>query len=106
MAIETSFGRIGARVRLRDAPTEPSWDRRLGRSRGDQPVAIDVLRDRRGEFFDIEVREDVEVEVLDDDARARHLLLLTRVDGEKARFLCGHDERHWFVAAVPESRPV
>ena len=22
--------------------------------------------------------------------------------GEKQKFLCGHDERHWFVAAVPE----
>ena len=25
---------------------------------------------------------------------------------EKQKFLCGHDERHWFVAAVPESAPV
>ena len=106
MAIETSFGRIGARVRVRAAATTPSWDRRLGRSRRERPIAIDVLRDRRGEFFDIDVRPDVELEVLDADARARHLLLLTRVDGEKARFLCGHDERHWFVAAIPESRPV
>jgi hypothetical protein len=24
----------------------------------------------------------------------------------KQRFLCGHDERHWFAAAVPESAPV
>src|SRR5207244_4407074 len=22
---------------------------------------------------------------------------------EKSKFVCGHDERHWFVAAVPES---
>jgi hypothetical protein len=25
------------------------------------------------------------------------------VDGVKSKFLCGHDERHWFVAAVPEA---
>ncbi len=25
-----------------------------------------------------------------------------RTDGEKSKVLCGHDERHWFVAAVPE----
>jgi hypothetical protein len=34
----------------------------------------------------------------------RHLLLLVRKPGEKPqldRFLCGHDEREWFVAAVP-----
>jgi hypothetical protein len=23
--------------------------------------------------------------------------------GEKNTFLCGHDEKHWFVAAVPEA---
>src|SRR5436190_1258442 len=32
----------------------------------------------------------------------RHLLLLVRDGEEKSKFLCGHDERHWFVAAVPE----
>jgi hypothetical protein len=26
--------------------------------------------------------------------------------GEKSKFLCGHDERHWFVAAIPEAAPV
>jgi len=25
------------------------------------------------------------------------------VNGEKSKFLCGHDERHWFVAAIPET---
>jgi hypothetical protein len=28
--------------------------------------------------------------------------LLVRDGEEKSKFLCGHDERHWFVAAVPE----
>ena len=32
----------------------------------------------------------------------RHLVLLVRGEGEKSKFLCGHDERHWFVAAIPE----
>src|ERR1700750_796182 len=32
----------------------------------------------------------------------RHLLLLVRSGVLKSKFLCGHDERHWFVAAVPE----
>jgi len=38
--------------------------------------------------------------------------LLSRQFGEqgqflaKQKFLCGHDERHWFVAAIPESEPV
>ena len=40
--------------------------------------------------------------MVDVDRRGRHLLLLVRDGGEKSKFLCGHDERHWFVAAVPE----
>jgi hypothetical protein len=47
----------------------------------------------------------VEVEVLHARDAARHLLLMVKaptVRGpEKHRYLCGHDERHWFVAAVP-----
>jgi hypothetical protein len=40
--------------------------------------------------------------VLQTDKRDRHLLLFVRpTDGKAARFLCGHDEREWFVAAVP-----
>jgi hypothetical protein len=43
------------------------------------------------------------VAVLDIDRPARHLLLFVASAGEKSRFLCGHDERHWFVAAIPET---
>jgi hypothetical protein len=25
---------------------------------------------------------------------------------DKSKFLCGHDERHWFVAGIPETAPV
>jgi hypothetical protein len=32
--------------------------------------------------------------------------LLSRKDGEKHRFLLGHDERHWFVAGIPEAAAV
>ena len=44
--------------------------------------------------------------MLDVQPADRHLLLMVREGGEKPKFLCGHDERHWFVAAVPESAPV
>jgi hypothetical protein len=40
--------------------------------------------------------------VVDVAPRDRHLLLLVRQGAEKSKFVCGHDERHWFVAAVPE----
>ncbi|MEZ6124138.1 MAG: hypothetical protein R3C49_13320 [Planctomycetaceae bacterium] len=56
-----------------------------------------------GEFFDIAIGRDApdELTVLDAQPRLRHLLMSRQDDG-KHKFLCGHDERHWFVAAVPE----
>jgi hypothetical protein len=36
----------------------------------------------------------------------RHLLLMSDQNDGKHKFLCGHDERHWFVAAVPERAAV
>jgi hypothetical protein len=62
--------------------------------------------DVHGSTFDVRFAdgdEAVELEVIDVKPRDRHLVLLARVAGEKSKFLCGHDERHWFVAAVPEA---
>ena len=93
--LERRFAEIGARVKVEDGP----W---LGVPK------IDVRVDRRGEYFDlwfVDGEREVELHVVDADRADRHLLLLAR-DGEaKSKFLCGHDERHWFVAAVPESAP-
>ena len=102
-AIERPFNRMGARIRFADLrPTR--WNRDPG------PVALDVRSDKEGEYFLVSKRDGVQLEVLDVQPRDRHLLLLTRTfdrRGEtKARYLLGHDERHWFVAAVPEQNPV
>ena len=70
-------------------------------------MSPDIAEDREGEYFEI-VRSplaDPEVAVLDVQTADRHLLLLVRDGGEKQKFLCGHDERHWFVAAFPNRRP-
>ena len=84
------FSRIGARLRIQ----EPN-------ARQSVKVRIDVGRDRSGEFFDIRCLEDVVPEILDVRPASRHLVLMVR-DGEfKNKFLLGHDERHWFAAAVP-----
>ena len=48
----------------------------------------------------------VEIAVLDVQPADRHLLLLVREGQDKSKFLCGHDERHWFVAGIPEKAPV
>lgn len=91
-ALERRFAAVGARLNIAYGP----W-------RG-QP-GINILRDARGEYFDIRFSGDdlaVELQVVDVQPRDRHLLLFARVGGLKSKFLCGHDERHWFVAAVPE----
>ena len=91
--LERRFAAIGARVRVPSGP----W-------RGDP--RIDVLVDGGGEHFDLSFgrgSRPVALEVVDVQPRDRHLLLLARQDEGKSKFLCGHDERHWFVAAVPET---
>jgi hypothetical protein len=91
-ALERRFAAVGARLNIAYGP----W-------RG-QP-GINILRDARGEYFDIGFSGAdlaVELQVVDVQPRDRHLLLFARVGGLKSKFLCGHDERHWFVAAVPE----
>jgi hypothetical protein len=90
--LERRFAKIGARVKI------------SGNGRG--APQIDVRSDRRGEFFEVRFAgrgNEVDLEVVDVAGAERHLLLLARDGEEKSKFLCGHDERHWFVAAVPES---
>jgi hypothetical protein len=86
--LERRFAAIGARVKVERTRYAPS---------------IDVGVDRRGAFFALRVPgyRDA-VSVLDADRADRCLLLLVRDGGEKSKFLCGFDERHWFVAAMPE----
>jgi hypothetical protein len=73
-----------------------------------EDLALDVRQDRHGEYFLISRAQasTTELLVLDVQPRDRHLLLLSRSAAEKRRFLLGHDERHWFVAGIPESTPV
>jgi hypothetical protein len=98
--LDAKFARIGARLRVTDQPTR--------RNRTSGVVSLDVQADRKGEFFEI-VRppeSEAEVTVLDVQPADRHLLLLVREGKDKSKFLCGHDERHWFVAGIPEAAPV
>src|SRR4051794_32751836 len=97
--LDIKFARIGARLKVAD---------RLDSRTPTSVVSLDVGVDRRGEFFEVArpPRADVRIDVLDLQPAERHLLLLVRERGEKHKFLCGHDERHWFVAAVPEAAPV
>jgi hypothetical protein len=98
-----SFEKMGARVVVK----EPFRSRFL-RPNLNSPFRFDVRRDKKGEYFLLSKSEGdkTELVVLDVQPEDRHLLLLTREGKKKARFLAGHDERHWFVAAIPEKTPV
>jgi hypothetical protein len=91
--LEKHFSRMGARAKLFVIPAA---------TRRQRP-GIDIGTDRFGEFFDIKIAGDDEVsyEVIDLHKNLRHLLLMARRPTGKEKFLCGHDERHWFVCAVP-----
>ena len=104
--IESKFAAMGARLKVREAPTGLMVWRT-------NPVpainyAVDIQRDAHGQYFELrvpaQVRGSLEATVLQAEPRQRHLLLLVRTTSDKPqldRFLCGHDEREWFVAAVP-----
>lgn len=104
--IKTKFAKLGARAKVRPLVLN-RWRQAL------TPVVINIGTDGKGEFFDIQAEPDADLQVLDVQPEDRHLLLLVRQPAERAglpdrkdKFLCGHDERHWFVAGVPESAPV
>ncbi len=98
--LDIKFARIGARLKVADRASR--------RTRISGPISLDVQTDRKGEFFEV-VRQPgagAEIAVLDLQPADRHLLLLVREGMDKSKYLCGHDERHWFVAGIPEKAPV
>lgn len=97
--IINAFARIGAKAR---------FDRVGGRNRSDPAgVRIDIRTEPQGEVYLIDLPRFSEPAIAVPHIRPdlRHLLLSVREGDIRSRFLCGHDERHWFVAAVPENAP-
>ena len=92
--LERRFAEMGARVSLGERP----WRGAAAHRR-----AVRMRRASSSRSTSAAAATEVEVEVVDVQPRDRHLLLLVRDGGEKSKFLCGHDERHWFVAAMPET---
>jgi len=108
------FSRMGARVKvLEAAPVSPRF-RGWGPSQNVPQIVIDIRDDNDGEFFEIRTAPGsrCELDVLNTVPREKHLVLLSRqFDARggllaKQKFLCGRDEKHWFVAAIPDSEPV
>lgn len=102
------FSKVGAEIKVNILPMYNqirSW-RRLN----SEKFSLDIVTAGRKEFYQLDIREDMakRVEFLPLEVRPkdRHLLLMskqygeTKQDTETNKFLCGHDERHWFVASV------
>lgn len=112
--LEKFFFRIGARVKVVQFSIARSSWRRVNSRGEDLWVVLNIGRDKLGKFFEIRTLAGTHQDllVLNADSRKKHLLLLSRQFDEqgklhaKQKFLCGQDEGHWFVAAIPEDEPV
>src|SRR5262245_53911743 len=95
--IEKVFRQIGARVKLTTATDKVP-----------HPIRLNVRRDERGEHFDLRPQVDADPRILDCSPGDALLLMVANSGGRWGReqldtFLCGRDERSWFVAAIPEA---
>lgn len=94
LVIRRAFSRIDAEVRFR----VPEW-RRTG-------FSLNIERLRRKETFVITSSDEVDFSVVSVEPGIRHLLLMVKdpsvTEVAHSKFLCGHDERHYFMAAIPE----
>jgi hypothetical protein len=97
---------MGARLKVREVPSRWLQGDRTWINPSD--FAVDIQRDGAGKFFELRVpthlSDTLDVSVMQSEPKQRHLLLAVRKLGDPPqldRFLCGHDEREWFVAAVP-----
>jgi hypothetical protein len=108
--LKRQFTKIGATLEVELLPTMRR-SRQFRRNPGASPVdfLLDVRDGKNGETFILSIRKEVqnllEFVAVDVQPPQRHLLLLSKdftMDiPRKEKFLCGHDERHWFVAGVP-----
>jgi hypothetical protein len=91
--LQAHFAKIGASLKVEPVST---WG---------SAFTLDVRATRREEYFLLRVGPALAAEAefipLNVAPRLRHLLLMSVVPGDRpGKFLCGHDERHWFVAGV------
>lgn len=105
-AIERAFRNIGSRIRIGLPEGSSVWrvNPETGEGewiRSEPALTINIARDKRGEFFQVNAKDTVELKVLNIARKTGHLLLFARNERRGIyRFLCGLDERGWFAAAV------
>ncbi|MEM7602781.1 MAG: hypothetical protein AAF357_15370 [Verrucomicrobiota bacterium] len=101
-SIQKQFLQMGVRLKVEPPRLRKRWERRS------DTYSVDVREDNEGEYYVLLVPDhqsgEVDAQVLQARPKEQHLLLMLREDRDSRidRFLCGHDEREWFVAAVPD----
>lgn len=103
--LEKQFARMGARVVVR--PSDASRMGQNGRRQLETPVSINILADRRGEYFDIQAHFGrVQLDVIEVLPSQRQLLLVSRdlATGGKDKFVLAHNGRFWTVTPVIDDR--
>ncbi len=102
--IQKHFAKIGAHIVFEDmVPARQQW----WASPAPIDYSLDVQSSQSGrEQFVFSVSKafssDIDMQVLQSLPADRSLLtLVVNSEGRRERFLCGFDEREWFVAAVP-----
>lgn len=98
--IQKRFVDIGSRVKIAPALARRQFDPQI-------PITLDVRNDSRGEFFQVDVDpnravDTIDLKVVDCRPKDKHLLLMLKSGKNMVKFLAGHDERHWFVAGLPD----
>ena len=105
--LEKHFERIGAELQVVRVRHQ---DRRFPSRLSSNPFQLDIVERNGKEIFEIQVNDKdldlLDLSILEVKPKDRHLVLLAREldqDGKalkKEHFLCGHDERHLFVAQI------
>ena len=115
LTLQNQFKQIGAILDV-DIQGDRQWhSRRRFWSVTDVNFLLDVDESGKQDRFTLTAREskldEFELRVVDTRPKDRHLLLMAKEFDpagrpQKDKFLCGHDERHWFVAGVPNAQSV
>lgn len=105
--IEKAFKKMGTRVKFGTISIRSSRNNLFAglREPSAMPrIRVNIERDKKGEFFQIDMRGSVDLQILNSSKNSQHLLLFAKDrENAKYRYLCGHDERGWFAAAVPDA---
>ena len=100
--LQRHFARMGAKI---DVSVITPSNHRQRSFLGIRDYVLDVDETRDNERFTLTINKaaqnSLQFQTVDIRPAQRHLLLMVKQEGaDKNKFLCGHDERHWFVAPV------